>query len=110
MWILVVTGNRNPHIMKRFFVFFLIVITVVAVSCSKHSSGPDAGHGPNALFPLTAGDTWNYQDSVFTDFALSVAYADTMTVNGQLVQDNSGNWYVGLPNPYVSVSVTDILV
>jgi hypothetical protein len=85
--------------MKRSFVFFLIVLSVMAFACSKHSSGPDAGHGPNALFPLTAGDTWYYQDSVFNDSALIVAYPDTMTVNSQRVQDNAGNRYVGLTNP-----------
>jgi len=85
--------------MKRLFVFFLIVLSVIAFACSKKSSGPDAGHGPNALFPLVAGDTWYYQDSVFNDSALIVAYPDTMAVNSQRVQDNMGNRYVGLTNP-----------
>jgi hypothetical protein len=84
--------------MKRSFAVFSIAITVIAVSCSKHSSGPDAGHGPNALFPLTAGDTWYYQDSVFNDSALMVAYPDTMTINSNRVQGPNAD-FVGLTNP-----------
>lgn len=84
--------------MKRFFVFFLIAGIVVAVSCNKHSSGPDAGHGANALFPLTTGDVWYYQDSVFSDSAVTGVYPDTMTVNGRQFQDNYGNIYIGVTN------------
>lgn len=94
----VVKATEILHIMKRLFAYSLVVVIVVVVSCNKNSSGPDAGHGSNALFPLTAGDTWYYQDSVFTDTAFAFAHADTMTVNSQRIQDNSGNWYVGVTN------------
>jgi hypothetical protein len=97
--------------MKRYVVFFLIASTMIVIvsSCSKHSSGPDAGHGPNSLFPLTAGDTWYYQDSVFNDSALVVAYPDTMTVNSQRVQGANLD-FVGLTNPYGWFSGSYILV
>jgi hypothetical protein len=86
--------------MKRLFAFVVIVASVSAVvSCNKHSSGPDAGHGPNALFPLTAGDTWYYQDSVFNDSMLTGVSPDTVTINSQRVTDNAGNVYVGITNP-----------
>ena len=86
--------------MKRFIVFFLIVASVSAiVSCHKNSSGPNAGHGPNALFPLTAGDTWYYQDSIFNDTMLTGVTPDTATVNSQRLTDNAGNVYVGITNP-----------
>src|ERR1700754_5281504 len=86
--------------MKKFFVFFLIVAGVSAiVSCNKNSSGPNAGHGPNALFPLTAGDTWYYADSSFNDTMFSQLTHDTMTINSQRLTDNAGNVYTGITNP-----------
>ncbi len=87
--------------MKRLIIFFVIVVSAGAVvSCNKNSSGPNAGHGPNALFPLTAGDTWYYDDSTFNDSAALTGYTpDTMTVNGGRLTDNGGNVYVGVTNP-----------
>ncbi|HTI91974.1 MAG TPA: hypothetical protein VL727_15380 [Puia sp.] len=86
--------------MKKFFVFFLIVASVSAiVSCNKNSSGPNAGHGPNALFPLTAGDTWYYADSTFNDTMLTGFKPDTMTINSQRLTDNAGNVYTGITDP-----------
>lgn len=88
-----------PMNMKRLFAFIVFVGAVaVVVSCNK-TSGPNAGHGPNALFPLTAGDTWYYQDSVFSDSGLIVAYPDTMMVNTLRLDDNYGNRYTGVTNP-----------
>ncbi|HMI61898.1 MAG TPA: hypothetical protein VK518_13350 [Puia sp.] len=86
--------------MRRLIVFFLIVASVSAiVSCNKNSSGPNAGHGPNALFPLTAGDTWYYHDSTFNDTMLTGFTPDTVTINSQRLTDNAGNVYVGVTNP-----------
>jgi hypothetical protein len=85
--------------MKKFIAFCLIIAGVVTVSCNKNSSGPDQGHGPNSLFPLTAGDQWYYKDSVFSDSGLVEIDYDTMTVNSQRLQDNFGTTYVGISNP-----------
>jgi len=85
--------------MKKFIAFCLIVACVMTISCNKNSSGPDAGHGASSLFPLTAGDMWYYQDSVFSDTGLVETDHDTMTVNSQRLQDNFGTTYVGITNP-----------
>jgi hypothetical protein len=85
--------------MKKFIAFCLIVGCIVVVSCNKNSSGPDAGHGANSLFPLTAGDSWDYKDSVFADTGFVELDHDTMTVNSQRLQDNFGTTYVGITNP-----------
>src|ERR1700748_3347678 len=84
--------------MKRSFAFILIaVITIVSVSCHKNSSGPSAGYGPNSLFPLTAGDTWYYQDSSFNDSGVAEAFLDTMVATKATMQDpNSGTIFLGL--------------
>ncbi|MBS1606336.1 MAG: hypothetical protein JST42_26995 [Bacteroidetes bacterium] len=85
--------------MKKSVAFCLIAGCITIVSCSKRSSGPDEGHGASSLFPLTAGDMWCYQDSVFADTGLEEIDYDTMTVNSQRVQDNFGTTYVGITNP-----------
>ena len=85
--------------MKKFIAFCLIVGCIVAVSCNKNSSGPDAGHGANSLFPLTAGDSWDYKDSVFADTGFVELDHDTMTVNSPRLQDHFGTTYVGITNP-----------
>ena len=85
--------------MKKFIAFCLIVSGVVIVSCNKNSSGPDQGHGSNSLFPLTAGDQWDYVDSSFSDTGLAEIDHDTMMVNSQRLQDNFGTTYVGITNP-----------
>lgn len=87
--------------MKRSFAFVLIVVVaVLGVACHKNSSGPSAGYGPNSLFPLTAGDTWYYQDSAFNDTALVAAYKDTMVATKNTHQDPStGTIFLGLNNP-----------
>ena len=95
---------KYPFVMKKLRAFSISSIFWAAgcaavVSCNKNSSGPDAGHGPNALFPLTAGDTWYYRDSSFSDTGLVWYGQDTMAVNSQRVQDNFGTTYVGITNP-----------
>ena len=65
--------------MKRSFAIILITsVAVLSVACHKNSSGPSTGYGPNSLFPLTAGDTWYYTDSSFSDSGQSEAFLDTM--------------------------------
>jgi hypothetical protein len=88
--------------MKRLIIFFVIVFSVGAVvSCNKNSSGPNAGHGPNALFPLTAGDTWYYDDSTFNNTAALTGYTpDTVTINSHQLTDNAGNIYTGITDPH----------
>ncbi|MBS1660174.1 MAG: hypothetical protein JST68_03890 [Bacteroidetes bacterium] len=83
--------------MKKISAFFLFAIIII--SCNKQSGVP-AGQGPNSLFPLNKGNTWYYQDSVFADSNLIVAYADTMRVGDSLRTDGYGNTYTALVNPY----------
>lgn len=72
--------------MKQLFGFTLAVVCVMSVACSKHSSGPTAGYGPNSLFPLKAGDTWYYNDSTFySNASLKDFWLDTMTATSNVI-------------------------
>jgi hypothetical protein len=51
--------------------------------------GPGSGPGANALWPLKAGNTWIYQDSVFTDSSLLNSYPDTITIGTKTISDPS---------------------
>jgi hypothetical protein len=105
--------------MNRSFAFVLIVIvSVLSVACHKNSSGPSAGYGPNSLFPLTAGDTWYYQDSAFNDSALITTYKDTMVATKNAYTDpGTGTIFLGVSNPsgwfngsYISVDPSNTAV
>jgi hypothetical protein len=86
--------------MNRFSAFFVIaLVTVFLFSCSKHSSGPSAGYGPNSLFPTTYGDTWYFVDSAFSDSALTWTSPDTMVATKNTQVDGSGTVYLGMNNP-----------
>jgi hypothetical protein len=84
--------------MKRNIVFILFALAaVVIVACHKKSSAPNPGYGPNSLFPLTAGDTWYFQDSAFTDSGQVTAYLDTMVATKNTWTDpSSGTIFLGL--------------
>ena len=87
--------------MNRFSAFFLIgLVTLFLFACSKNSSGPSAGYGPNSLFPTTNGDTWYFQDSAFNDSALITGYTDTMVATKTAMQDATGMVYLEMNNPY----------
>jgi hypothetical protein len=88
--------------MKRSLALSLIgLVTVIAISCSKHSSGPSAGYGPNSLFPTTNGDTWYFEDSAFNDTALITAYPDTMVATKNPYTDpTTGLVFLEMNNPY----------
>ncbi len=87
-------------IMNRFSVLFVIgAAAVFLFACSKHSSGPSAGYGPNSLFPTTNGDTWYFVDSAFNDSGLVWTKPDTMVATKAAIQDNSGTVYLGMNNP-----------
>lgn len=87
--------------MNRFVKFFVIgLVTVFLFACSKHSSGPSAGYGPNSLFPTTNGDTWYFVDSAFTDSALSWNSPDTMVATKNAIQDAQGTVYLEMNNPH----------
>src|SRR5215475_832654 len=84
--------------MKRSYAFILIAfLALVSVACHKNSSGPNPGYGPNSLFPLTAGDTWYFQDSAFLDSGQVQVYADTMVATKNTWTDpSSGVIFLGL--------------
>jgi hypothetical protein len=91
--------------MKRALAFALIAVVIVfAFACNKNSSGPSAGYGPNSLFPTTAGDTWYFNDSVFTDtitpgtITNTYAYLDTMVATKNAYQDGNGTVYLEMSN------------
>jgi hypothetical protein len=86
--------------MKVPIAFILIaLVSLTVIACHKNSSGHSAGYGPNSLFPLTAGDTWYFQDSAFIDTgsAPPTAYLDTMVVTKNAWTDpGSGTIFLGL--------------
>lgn len=84
--------------MRRSFVLILFAsVAVLSVACHKNTSGPNPGYGPNSLFPLTAGDTWYFQDSAFTDSGQVEAYLDTMVATkNQWTDPGSGTIFLGL--------------
>ncbi|HEY4110295.1 hypothetical protein [Puia sp.] len=83
--------------MKRYFALILIAFTLLSVACHKKTSGPNPGYGANSLFPLTAGNTWYYQDSAFTDSGAVEAYLDTMVATKTTWTDpGSGTIFLGL--------------
>jgi hypothetical protein len=84
--------------MKKSALCTLVAVSIIVVSCHK-TSGPYPGSGPNSLWPLKAGNTWIYSDSVFSDSALTGWYPDTIVENGRLIQDQSGSYYLGISNP-----------
>jgi hypothetical protein len=94
----------------------LILITIV--SCHKNNSGPYPGSGPNSLWPLKAGNTWYYEDSVFSPAGVTGHYPDTIVENGQIIQDGSGTYYMGINNAagwfgigsYLSVDPTNYAI
>lgn len=106
--------------MKRYPVFILIaLVSVFSVACHKNSSGPNPGYGPNSLFPLTAGDTWYFRDSAFTDSGAIETYLDTMVATTNKWQDTqSGLIFLGLQDgqygwfdgSYIAVSADNTAV
>jgi hypothetical protein len=82
--------------MKVLFTSAVVFVCIFVVSCSKHSSGPNPGSGPNSIFPLTNGSTWYYMDSAWQDTTLVAAYLDTMTVTKNTYQDQNGVVYLEL--------------
>jgi hypothetical protein len=92
--------------MKRSFVLILFVsivsLSLFSVACHKNSSGPNAGYGPNSLFPLTAGDTWYFQDSAFSDSGQQGTYLDTLVATKNTWTDpGTGTIFLGLQDgPY----------
>jgi hypothetical protein len=86
--------------MKVLFTSAVIFTCLVVISCSKHSSPPNPGSGPNSLFPLVQGSVWYYADSAFSDSTVTAAYLDTMTVTKTPYQDQSGTIYLELSDPY----------
>jgi len=86
--------------MKVLFTSAVVFACFLVFSCSKHSSGPNPGSGPQSLFPLTQGSVWYYADSAFSDSVVTAAYLDTMTVTKVPYTDQSGTVYLELNDPY----------
>lgn len=86
--------------MSRTFVWILILLAsvgVLSVACHKNTSGPNPGYGPNSLFPLTAGDTWYFQDSAFTDSGQAGVSLDTLVATKNTWTDpGTGTIFLGL--------------
>jgi hypothetical protein len=72
----------------------LILVGIFAFSCSKSTNS-----NPTLLWPLKAGDTWVYQDSVFSDSSLTTTYLDTATITTQTTTDPNGVLYYGIHDP-----------
>jgi hypothetical protein len=85
--------------MKLLLTAAAIFSLFLAISCSKGTSGPNAGAGATSLFPLTQGSTWYYSDSAFSDSVVLAAYLDTMTVTKETFTDANNTVYLGLNDP-----------
>jgi hypothetical protein len=86
--------------MKVLLTSAVVFACFLVISCSKHSSGPNPGSGPQSLFPLTQGSIWYYADSAFSDSVVTAAYLDTMTVTKNTYEDQTGTIYLELNDPY----------
>jgi hypothetical protein len=76
----------------------LLVICIATVSCTKKST-PNPETLKTSLWPLKFGNTWVYQDSVFSDTAFTGTYPDTAVVLHQTLSDPSGLIYFEVYNP-----------
>jgi hypothetical protein len=86
--------------MKVLLTSIVVFGCFLVFSCSKHSTGPNAGSGPNSLFPLVQGSSWIYADSAFSDSTVTAAYLDTVTLTKTTYQDQYGTVYLELNDPY----------
>ena len=107
--------------MGRNIVFILIAsFCVISVACHKASgTGPNPGYGPKSLFPLTAGDTWYFVDSAFTDSGVAEAWQDTLVATKASITDQgTGTIFLGLQDgqygwfhgSYIAVDPTNAAV
>ena len=82
--------------MKLRSIVLLGSIAVSLAACSKGNSSPDCG---SCLIPLSAGNVWVYQDSVFDrPGVLNSTYVDSMTVSQSTTNLNGLNYY-GVQDP-----------
>jgi hypothetical protein len=86
--------------MKVLLTSAVALLCFTVISCSKHSTGPSPGAGPNSLFPLKPGNIWYYADSAYSDSVLTAAYLDTMYSTSKAYQDNTGTIYFELNDTY----------
>lgn len=104
--------------MKNIVVGVCALVFIGLLSCHKNYSGPYPGNGPNSLWPLASGNTWYYQDSVFSPSGVTGVYPDTIAVNGRSVRDDYGTTYTGINNhngwfgdgSYLSVDLTNYAI
>jgi hypothetical protein len=87
-------SNRQIRLMQKLSMLLLLVI-LIAASCSKNSTN---NNGP-ILWPLKAGNTWVYQDSVFSSTGLDSVYLDTATFTSKTLTDANGVYYANIQEP-----------
>jgi len=90
-----------------------LIACMIIPACNKNSNNYNPGNSTSSLWPLKAGNTWIYKDSVFSDSALQSTYPDTITLTSKTYADpSSGLLFSELYNPngwfgtgsYVSVT------
>ena len=75
----------------------ILLLPILALACSKMNPGGLTTTTGPSLWPLKAGYSWIYQDSVFSDTALTSTYLDTATITTQTETDpSSGTVYYGI--------------
>jgi hypothetical protein len=88
---------------KKTFICSLLLggILLAVFSCSKNNYPSNPGNSTTSLWPLKAGNTWAYMDSVFSDSSLTNHYPDTLTIN-TTTTTNPGLDFYGFTdsNPY----------
>jgi len=78
-------------------VIFCIIIAAAAFSCTKNPTLVSPGSSASSLWPLKAGNTWVYQDSVLNPTGpAALIYADTISVTNKTYNDPSGITFYGI--------------
>ena len=80
--------------MKKICLLVLPVLLFIW-GCSKSASSTSAGsNSSTSIWPLKAGNTWIYQDSIFnTDGTIGEVYSDSTYINSQITSRSGVTFY-----------------
>jgi hypothetical protein len=82
--------------MKNLSFFSIIISVFIFTGCSKTADNSAASNSATSLWPLKAGNTWVFQDSIYdATGALTYSYSDSTFITNQTT-NNSGMTFFGL--------------
>ena len=85
--------NRLKN-MKRFPFFSVIVFLSLLAACAKTASNNSSANSATSLWPLKAGNSWVYTDSIFDNNGnLLNAYNDSTFISSKTTTKNGINFY-----------------